>query len=175
MGSISGGRDSILDFDVVSVIFDGVGAKTRSLAIAIFADRQQRRLWIGHNHTHQLITCPERDTFDTTRVPARWTSIRFTEANSQTVAGGQDDFVPRLGHNNIDELVIVSQFDRDDTSPIGPAVPFEGGLFHETFLSRHDEEVTGQVKIADGAAVGNLFAFAQIQQIDDGAAAAFTA
>ncbi len=54
----------------------------------------------------------------------------------------------------------------------GPAVGLQGGLLHQPPRGGHDEEVVAHGEVADGAAVGDLLALGEVQQVDHGPAAA---
>ena len=98
--------------------------------------------------------------------------VGLLEADGHAVGGGQHQFVARLGHDHVDQRVALAELDGDDAALQRPAVGLQRRLLHQPAGRGHHQEVVGLVEVADRAAVGDLLALGQVQQVHHRPAAA---
>ena len=132
---------------------------------------QQRRGRIGHDHADDQVVAHEPNAFHAAGVPAHGAGVGLLEADGHAVGGGQQQFVARLGHDHVDQRVALAELDGDNAAPQRPAVGRQRRLLHQPAGGGHHEEMVGEVEIPDGAAIGDVLVLAEVQQVDDRAAA----
>ncbi len=152
-----------------------VGAEGGPFAVAMGADRQQLGGGVGHDHAHDAVLADEADSLDAARIAAHRPGVGLGEADRHPVGGGEHDFVSRLGDCHVDQFVALAELDGDDAVLHRAAVSLQLGLLHQAAGSRHHQVMIGQVKILHRAAVGDILALAEVEQVDHRAAAAVAA
>ena len=122
--------------------------------------------------TSVIVLAESVDALHAAGVAAHRAGVGFAEADRHAVRRGQHHFVARLGDHDVDQLVVFPELDGDDAALQRPAVGLELGLLHQALARGHHQVVVGLVEVADRAAVGDLLALGQVEQVDDRPAAA---
>jgi len=127
---------------------------------------------IGHHHAHHAIVANEADAFHAAGVASHGTHVGLAETDRHAVGRREHHLVARLGHDHVDHFVSFAELDSDDPGAQRAAIGGQIGLLHQSPRGGHNEVMVRQVEIAHRAAVGDLLALAQVEQIDHGPAAA---
>src|SRR5204863_5263686 len=117
-----------------------VGADGRPLAVALFADREERGVGISHDHTDAGVSAAELDAADSLSVATAGPHRRLAEADRLPAGRRHDDLVSAIGHCRGYQLVPFLEVDGNDADLFRPAVLLQRRLFHQAAFGGHDEE-----------------------------------
>ena len=150
-----------------------VRAEGRPLAVAVGADGQAAR------PRDRPRPCPPRGRRPIRRMPFTPLELRpigrasdSLEADGHAAGGGEHHFVAGLGHHHVDQLVALAELDGDDAALHAAGCRPPGRSSSPARRRWPSQVVVGLVEVADGAAVGDLLALGEVQQVDDRPAAA---
>ena len=118
-------------------------------------------------------TCGKVDPLHAAGVAAHGAGVGLVEANGHAMLGRDDDFVPLCGDGDVDQLVILRSLMAMMPPLSGRLYCIERRLFHQPTRAWPSSGNGPAGEIAHGAAVGDLFAFGKVQQVDHRPAAAF--
>ena len=156
---------------VFSTLLSLIGAKLSPFSVTMFAGRHQSGVGISDNHSDQLVSFEQSDAFDATGVSTHRPGIGFFETNGHAGFGRQHHLVTFLGHNHIDQFIILAKLDGNDSTSTGPAVILKWRFFDEPIFGGHHQVVIFCREITNGATIGDFFAVFELDQIDNGATA----